>query len=137
LDVDEADLIEVSSHLASREVSLEPRPDDEGVPLSERISRHEASPEDQAARNELSDAIRRLMTEFEGRLTDDRELAIWREHLATSSVEPAALAALGARYGVSKQRMGQIAEKLKARFREKVLAELGADIQMSWQAEEG
>jgi len=46
------------------------------------------------------------------------------------------LAALGERYGVSKQRMGQIAEKLKKQFRERVLAELGADIQMSWQAED-
>jgi hypothetical protein len=31
--------------------------------------------------------------------------------------------------------MGQIAEKLKNQFRDKVLTELGADIQMSWQAE--
>ena len=135
LNVDEADLIEVSGHLASREVSLEPRPDDEGVSLAERISRHEPSPEDQAARSELSEAIRRLMTDFESRLQDDRERAIWREHLATSAAEPVALAALGERYGVSKQRMGQIADKLKSQFREKVLAELGADIQMSWQAE--
>jgi RNA polymerase sigma-32 factor len=137
LDVDEADLIEVSQHLASREVSLEPRPDDEGISLAERISRPEASPEDQAARNELAEQIRKLMNEFESGLSDERERSIWREHLATSSAEPVALAALGERYGVSKQRMGQITEKLKMRFREKVLAELGADIQMSWQAEEG
>ena len=137
LDVDEADLIEVSQHLASREVSLEPRPDDEGISLAERISRPEASPEDQAARNELAEEIRKLMNEFESGLSDERERSIWREHLATSLAEPVALAALGERYGVSKQRMGQIAEKLKMRFREKVLAELGADIQMSWQAEEG
>jgi RNA polymerase sigma-32 factor len=135
LDVSEADLIEVSSHLASREVSFEPRPDDEGVSLAERISRHEPSPEDQAARSELTEAVRRLMNNFESHLSDERERAIWREHLATSSAEPVALAALGERYGVSKQRMGQIAEKLKNQFREKVLAELGADIQMSWQAE--
>ena len=137
LDVDEADLIEVSGHLASREVSLEPRPDDEGVSLAERISRHEPSPEDQAARSELAEAVRRLMNDFDSHLADERERAIWREHLATSSAEPVALAALGERYGVSKQRMGQIAEKLKNQFRDKVLSELGQDIQMSWQAEEG
>lgn len=136
LDVDEADLIEVSGHLASREVSLEPRPDDEGVSLAERISRPEASPEEQAARSELAGAVRRLMTDFENNLTDDRERAIWREHLAPSSSEPLALAALGERYGVSKQRMGQIADKLKHQFRDKVLANLGQDIQMSWQSEE-
>jgi RNA polymerase sigma-32 factor len=136
LDVDEADLIEVSGHLASREISFEPRPDDEGVSLAERISRHEPSPEDQAARSELSETVRRLMNDFESHLADERERAIWREHLAPSTAEPVALAALGERYGVSKQRMGQIAEKLKNQFRDKVLTELGADIQMSWQAED-
>ena len=40
LEVDEADLAEVSAHLASREVSLEPRPDEDGVPLAEKISAH-------------------------------------------------------------------------------------------------
>ena len=136
LDVDEADLVEVSSHLASREVSLEPRPDDEGVPLSERLARHEASPEDQVARSELALAVRRLMVQFERGLQDEREVAIWREHLATSASEPVPLSALGERFGVSKQRMGQIAEKLKKHFRERVLAELGTDIQMSWEAED-
>jgi len=137
LDVDEADVIEVSSHLASREVSLEPRPDEEGVPLAERISGPAASPEEQAARNELGLALRRLMDDFEAKLTDDREQAVWREHLAAPSGEPLPLAALGERYGVSKQRMGQIAEKLKNQFRERVLAELGTDIRMFWQAEDG
>jgi RNA polymerase sigma-32 factor len=136
LDVDEADVIEVSGHLASREVSLEPRPDDEGISLSERISRREPSPEAQAARSELSGAIRNLMNEFEAKLTDEREKSIWREHLATSANEPVALAALGERFGVTKQRMGQIAEKLKKQFRDRVVSELGAEIQMTWQAEE-
>jgi RNA polymerase sigma-32 factor len=135
LDVDEADIIEVSNHLASREVSFEPRPDDEGVSLADRISSHESSPEDQAARDELGLAVRRLMDDFEKKLGDDREKAIWREHLAALSGEPVPLAALGERYGVSKQRMGQIAEKLKKLFRERVLSELGTDIQMFWQTE--
>jgi RNA polymerase sigma-32 factor len=136
LDVDEQDLIEVSGHLASREISFEPRPDDDGVPLVERVSRREASPEDKAARNELAQAVRRLMAEFEGSLSDERERAIWREHLASSASEPISLAALGERYGVTKQRMGQIAEKLKKQFRERVLAKLGQDIQMTWQSED-
>ena len=135
LEVDEADLVEVSAHLASREVSLEPRPDDEGVPLAEKLSSRQASPEQQAARDELSQAVRRLMDDFEGKLDDDRERAVWREHLAVSG-EATPLSALGTRYGVSKQRMGQIAEKLKRQFRERVIAELGADIQMSWQRDD-
>lgn len=135
LDVSEEDLAEVSAHLASREVTLEPRPDEEGVPLAEKISTHGASPEQQAAREELSLAIRRLMQDFESKLGEDRERAVWREHLAAEG-EPVPLSTLGARYGVSKQRMGQIAEKLKKQFRDRVIAELGADIQMSWQRDD-
>ena len=135
LEVDESDLAEVSAHLASREVSLEPRPDEDGVPLAEKISGQQASPEQQAARDELSQAVRRLMHDFEGKLDDERERAVWREHLAMTN-EPVSLSAMGVRYGVSKQRMGQIAEKLKTQFRERVIAELGSDIQMSWQRDD-
>jgi DNA-directed RNA polymerase sigma subunit (sigma70/sigma32) len=103
--------------------------------LAEKISGQQASPEQQAARDELSQAVRRLMDDFEGKLDDDRERAVWREHLAMTN-QPVSLSALGVRYRVSKQRMGQIAEKLKGQFRERVIAELGSDIQMSWQRDD-
>jgi RNA polymerase sigma-32 factor len=131
LDVAESDVIEVSAHLASREVSLEPRPDEDGIGLADKLPTPGTTPEDQAARTELSDAVRKLMTRFEASLEDERERAIWREHLA-SSEDPISLAVLGERHGVSKQRMGQIADKLKKRFREQIVSDLGADIQMTW-----
>jgi RNA polymerase sigma-32 factor len=132
LDVNEKDLEEVSAHLASREVSLDPRPDDEGVPLEERLAGLGASPEAQAARSEIGGAVANLMERFAGELTDQRERAIWHEHLATAE-DAVPLGLLGERFGVSKQRMGQIADKLKKRFRERILAELGSDIQLQWQ----
>jgi RNA polymerase sigma-32 factor len=132
LDVAEADVVEVAGHLASREVSLEPRPDDEGGGLADRLSGKGASPEDEAARSELSDAVRQLMDQFEAGLTDERERAVWREHLAAAD-DPLPLATLGERFGVSKQRMGQIADKLKKRFKDEILSQLGQDIQLSWQ----
>jgi RNA polymerase sigma-32 factor len=132
LDVAEADVIEVAGHLASREVSLEPRPDDDGVGLADKLSGKEASPEDEAARSELSDAVRGMMDKFEAGLTDERERAVWKEHLAAAE-DPAPLAALGERFGVSKQRMGQIADKLKKRFRDEILSEMGEEFQLSWE----
>jgi RNA polymerase sigma-32 factor len=132
LDVPEEDVIEVSGHLASREVSLEPRPDDDGLGISERLSGKGASPEDEAARSELSDAVRGLMEQFEASLTDERERAVWREHLAAAD-DPVPLASLGERFGVSKQRMGQIADKLKKRFKDEILSQLGQEIQLTWQ----
>lgn len=132
LDVDEKDVEEVSAHLASREVSIEPRPDDEGGALTERISGGGASPESEAARSEISENIGVLMKRFEESLKDDRERAVWREHLAAPE-EAVPLGELGARFGVTKQRMGQIADKVKKRFRELVLSELGTEIQLAWQ----
>lgn len=133
LDVDEKDVLEVSQHLASREVSFEPRPDEEGVSLAERISSpHEASPEQQANRNLLADQVRSAMEGFAASLHDERERAVWAEHLAAQD-EPVPLSELGARFGVSKQRMGQIADRLKKRFRDVLVAQLGPEIQMVWQ----
>jgi RNA polymerase sigma-32 factor len=134
LDVAEADVEEVSAHLASREISLDPRPDDEGIALEERLSGGGASPETQAARSELSGAVADLMKRFAGQLTDERERAIWHEHLSNAE-DPVPLGALGQRFGVSKQRMGQIADKLKKRFREEILKNLGTEIQLEWQQE--
>ncbi len=134
LDVDVADVEEVSAHLASREISLDPRPDDEGIALEERLPGAGASPESQAARSELSGAVADLMKKFAAGLTDPRERAIWHEHLSSAD-DPVPLGALGQRFGVSKQRMGQIADKLKKRFREEILRSLGTEIQLEWQQE--
>jgi RNA polymerase sigma-32 factor len=138
LDVAEEDLAEVSRHLDSREVSFEPRggqggfgADEGGLPLAEKIASGESSPETEAAGHEIASAVRRFMTAFQAGLTDEREQAVWREHLAAD--EPAPLGELGARYGVSKQRMGQIADRLKKRFRDEIVRELGPDVKTVWQ----
>jgi len=134
LDVDEKDLNEVRAHLESREVPFDPRPGDpagdEGYPLSERLSGGGESPEVEAARAELASTMQKLVAGFRDGLRDDRERAVWLEHLAAE--DPVALGVLGARFGVSKQRMGQIADQLKKRFRGELVAKLGPDVRTDW-----
>ncbi|HSZ81007.1 MAG TPA: sigma-70 family RNA polymerase sigma factor [Polyangia bacterium] len=137
LDVDEEDLADVSRVLDAREVSLDPMSpqgggggESEGLPLSERIASGGRSPEAEAEGAELASAVRGFMTTFQKELRDAREIAVWREHL--SADEPTPLGELGARFGVSKQRMGQIADRLKKRFREEIVAALGPDVQTAW-----
>jgi RNA polymerase sigma-32 factor len=132
LDVDERELDEVRQHLESREVSLDPQgsSDDETFPLAERIASGGRSPESEAAHAELADAVRDFVGEFRDGLKDARERAVWHEHLATE--EPVALGELGARFGVSKQRMGQIADQLKKRFRAEIIGKLGPDVRTDW-----
>ena len=136
LNVNEADLEEVSQHLASHEVSLSPRPaaDDDMPPLEERLASGAVSPEDQAAHNELSSTLATLVKQFGDSLTDERERAIWSHHLSSEDPEP--LSTLGQKFGVSKQRMGQIADRLKTRFRAELLEKMGADIKMAWLGED-
>jgi RNA polymerase sigma-32 factor len=139
LDVNEEDLAEVSRHLDSREVSFDPMQagngegHDEGLPLSEKIASGRRTPEAEAEGAELTSALRGFMTSFAQSLTDEREQAVWREHL--SADEPTPLGELGARYGVSKQRMGQIADRLKKRFREQIVERLGPEVRTDWLGE--
>jgi RNA polymerase sigma-32 factor len=139
LDVNEEDLAEVSRHLDSREVSFDPMQagnadgHDEGLPLSEKIASGHRTPEAEAEGAELTSALRGFMTSFQESLTDEREQAVWREHL--SADEPTPLGELGARYGVSKQRMGQIADRLKKRFREQIVERLGPEVRTDWLGE--
>jgi RNA polymerase sigma-32 factor len=136
LDVNEEDLAAVSQVLDAREVSLDPLSSrgaggEEGLPLAEKIASGGRSPEAEAAGAELASAVRRFMSSFHDGLEDERERVVWREHLAAD--EPAPLGALGTRFGVSKQRMGQIADRLKKRFREEIVRELGPDVRTVWQ----
>jgi RNA polymerase sigma-32 factor len=135
LDVTEKELDEVRQHLDSREVSIDPLGSGDGggeeaYPLSERLTSGDSSPESDAARAELTDALQRFMGGFRDGLKDARERAVWQEHLATE--EPIPLGELGTRFGVSKQRMGQIADQLKRRFRSEIVEELGPDIRTDW-----
>jgi RNA polymerase sigma-32 factor len=134
LDVSEKDLDEVRQHLDSREVSIDPTGTgdggDEAYPLLERLPSGGVSPESETARAELSDALQRFIAGFRTGLKDDRERAVWQEHLATE--DPVPLGELGTRFGVSKQRMGQIADQLKRRFRTEIVAALGPEIRTDW-----
>ena len=135
LDVDERDLDEVRQHLESREVSIDPGGTKEGgeetFALAERIAagRPLAGVRGGACA-ELADAVRDFVGGFRDGLKDDRERAVWHEHLATE--DPVPLGELGTRFGVSKQRMGQIADQLKKRFRTEILDKLGPDVRTDW-----
>jgi len=133
LDVDEKELDEVRQHLESREVPFDPGPardGEEAYGLSERIPTGGPSPEIEAAQAELSEVVQKFVAGFRESLTDERERAVWREHLAAD--DPVPLGELGARFGVSKQRMGQIADQLKRRFRAQIVEKLGPEVRTDW-----
>ena len=70
------------------------------------------------------------MQVFYESLDDARERAIWKERLVAE--EPAALAELGERYGVSRERIRQIESRLKDRLKAFLTEELGPELQLDF-----
>jgi RNA polymerase sigma-32 factor len=121
----------IMSRLSSKETSLSTPIDEEGaVTLQDTISSGVKGVEDMVAQKEIRRVIKDLITSFEKTIKDERDLTIWRNNLIAS--EPINLVELGKHYSVSKQRMGQLATRLKRAFRRHIIDELGPDTQLSW-----
>lgn len=121
----------ILSRLQGREASLSTPLDEEGsITLQDSISSSGDSPEETVSRNQIQNMIQTIIDSFEDSLENERDLAIWKDHLIAK--EPKSLVELGAKYGVSKQRMGQLATRIKRAFRRHIIDELGSDTQLSW-----
>lgn len=121
----------IMSRLSGREASLSTPVDEDGATtLEDTLSGQQEAPEQIAINNDINRVIKNLIETFESTIKDERDLAIWRENLIAN--EPINLVDLGKRYGVSKQRMGQLAIRLKRAFRRHIIDELGPTTQLSW-----
>lgn len=128
---DPAEVELILSRLQGREASLSAPLDEDGsVTLEDTLSSSTETPEHAVTRNEMQRVIKDLISSFEKTIKNERDLAIWRENLIAN--EPINLVDLGKRYSVSKQRMGQLATRLKRAFRRHIIDELGPTTQLSW-----
>ncbi len=129
---DPIEVARIVSRLDGREASLDAQvgQEDDGGTLGDMIADDESGPEQNAARMEVQQMLEGVMKRFVEQLDNERDRAIWTEHLV--SAEPKSLVELGARFGVSKQRMGQLATRLKRAFRRHVIDELGPTTQLHW-----
>jgi len=90
----------------------------------------ELSPESAAHEKAFSEDVSSAFDSFALTLKDDRERAIWLEHMTTE--DPVSLSVLGERFGVTKQRMGQIVSALKKRLKTHLLKEMGPEVEMEF-----
>lgn len=114
LPEDEVELI--VGHLDGPIMTLDaPMSGASGRSLSEVVpARGTPSPEANAARAEVGELVRAHLQVFAQDL-EGRELIIWNRRLV--SEDPCSLAELGAEFGVSKQRVGQMEKMVKERLR--------------------
>jgi RNA polymerase sigma-32 factor len=115
LGVEEADVEAMAPRLTGRDVSLDaPRGHEDRRPMASHLAEELPSPEDMVAGAEES--IRRKWQLNEGLgVLDPRERAIIRaRHLRQ---RPATLAALGKKFGISRERVRQLELRAKAKLR--------------------
>ncbi len=130
MGVEERDVAAVAGSLAAPELSLDAPVGEGRQSLGDGFRDDTEDPEQAAAGSEMQTVLRGLTTRFGQGLRDPREKALWDEHLLAE--EPASLSEIGQRFGVSKQRMGQLVNELKKRFRQTLHEEFGAELQLSW-----
>lgn len=133
LGVDQADLEEVVRHMDQAEVRLDaPAHADDlsGATILDGMSSGSPTPESAAFRAEFETNVGAALEAFAATLKDPREKAAWEHHLMAD--EPASLSDLGAQFGVTKQRMGQIVQAMRKRLKAHLTETLGPDVELDY-----
>jgi RNA polymerase sigma-32 factor len=130
LGVSEKEVHAVDQHMRAPALSLHaPAGDaDDGRALAEVVPEKDPNdPEDNAARTELSGMVQEQLAAFAAEhLRDEREEVIWQERMIAN--DPVSLAALGERFGVSKERIRQVEARMKKRLKAYLEENLGDEI---------
>jgi len=131
LDVTEQEVIEMERRLNAAETSLDApmRSDDQGDRTQGDFVRAAPAsrPDLQVESGEFGAILKDKLHAF-GATLRDRDLEIFRDRLLND--EPATLVQIAERFGVTRERVRQIEERLKKRLRQYLVAELGDGVQI-------
>ena len=115
LNVKEDEVIEMEQRLSHRDLSTDvPMGEDEEGTLLNFLPDEKETPEERVAEAEYRQALSEKMEQFAETLKD-KELIIFRERLL--SEEPLTLREIGERYGISRERVRQIEERVKRKLK--------------------
>jgi RNA polymerase sigma-32 factor len=127
LNVPESDVAEMDVRLAQSEKSLDaPVGDADGRSISkvDMMPSVGAGPEAQMADNELQALVKEKLAEFRGTLVGkEKDLAIFDLRLVSD--DPLTLQDLGDRFGISRERVRQLEQRLLGRLRDFLKREMG------------
>lgn len=115
LNVKEEEVVEMEQRLSHRDLSTDvPVGEDEEATLLNFLPDDSHTPEERVADEEYRRALSQKMEQFSKTLKD-KELIIFRERLL--SEEPLTLREIGERYGISRERVRQIEERVKKKLK--------------------
>ena len=115
LHVKEDEVVEMEQRLGSRDLSVDvPIGDDDEATLLNFLQDNKQSPEEEFADAQYRELLRQKMEQFAKSLKD-KELVIYRERLLTE--DPVTLREIGEKYGISRERVRQIEERVKKKLK--------------------
>ena len=122
LDVREKDVVEMQQRLSQRDLSTDaPIGHDNEETLLHLLPDGQATPEEQLAEAEYRQLVSEKIEKFEAGLKD-KDLVIFRQRLIAE--EPLTLREIGEKYGISRERVRQIEERLKKKLKAYLSKEL-------------
>jgi RNA polymerase sigma-32 factor len=131
LDVSEQEVVEMERRLNASETSLDApmRSDEQGDRTQGDFVRAAPAlrPDVQVEAGEFGAILKEKLHAF-GDTLRDRDLEIFRDRLLND--EPATLVQIAERFGVTRERVRQIEERLKKRLRQYLMSELGDGVQI-------
>ena len=115
LNVKEDEVVEMEQRLGSRDLSVDvPISDDDEATLLHFLPDQRQGPEEQIAETQSRDLLHAKMELF-AKTLKDKELVIYRERLLNE--EPLTLREIGEKYGISRERVRQIEERVKKKLK--------------------
>jgi len=114
LDVKEAEVVEMQQRLGSHDVSMDDSGDDDGRSLFEVLPSRHGTTEGEVADAEFQKVVGEKMRQF-GETLKDKEAFIFKQRLLAES--PLTLREIGDRYGISRERVRQIEERVKKKLK--------------------
>jgi RNA polymerase sigma-32 factor len=133
LSVKKSEVIEMEQRLSGRDVSVDaPVGDDGDASMLDFLSRDPVDAEARFGDAEVREMVAAKMHEF-GQTLEDKERTIFEERMIAE--EPLTLQEIGEKYGVSRERVRQIEERIKKRLRAFLVDEIpdisDVDVRMS------
>jgi RNA polymerase sigma-32 factor len=119
LDVKESEVVEMEQRLSGRDLSVDaPIEHGEDATMLDFLASQEANAEEKFAAEESRDYIAQKIREF-GKTLSGKDRVIFDERLMAD--EPLTLQEIGDRYGISRERVRQIEERIKKRLKTSLL----------------
>jgi RNA polymerase sigma-32 factor len=121
LDVKESEIVEMQQRLSARDLSVDaPAGTDDETTMLDYLASANANTEDTVGEAETRELISRKVQEF-GATLSGKDKVIFESRLMAE--EPLTLQDIGDRYGISRERVRQIEERIKKKLKAYLLAE--------------